>query len=226
MSLIKHKLPLAVNIRNQFLKLKRHRKKFVTYKIKNKRWRPWPKWKRRFPKFFSKKEPLVRLGNFKYYENLYRYVDGIYSSFWVGKLTGSFIKKGKKHTIEKQILKLLISTKVQANYSGIELLLDSIERTKPILSVGSYVKSGKKLEYPVFLKPEKRRRIALQNIVKLIKNIQNQKLYQKIFEGLADLVTITEDGKYDLTSNRDDLFDLASVKGENLKQAMRQLRKK
>jgi ribosomal protein S7 len=116
--------------------------------------------------------------------------------------------------------------KIYANYSALELLLDSIERVKPILSLGSYVKSGKKTEYPVFLKAEKRRRIALQNIVKMIKSIEGQKLHQKIAEGIIDLATVTEDGKHDLAFNRDELFELISLRGENLRAAVRHLRRK
>ena len=142
----------------------------------------------------------------------------------MGKLVNGFIKEGKKHTVERQILNAFVHAKTQINHNALEVLLDSIERVKPILNLGSYVKSGKKIEYPVLLKSEKRRRIALQNIMKLTKVMKERRLYQRVLEGLVELTAMTEEGKHDLKENRDELFDLVSAKGENLKQARNYLR--
>jgi len=223
---------LAVNIRqsvfvrNNLLKTQKFKKKVVIFKRKNKQWRPWPKWKRRMVRYFDIRKRVKKSGNISYYKNLYKYMDGSHNSYWLGKLTNGFIKKGRKVTIEIQVLRLFAYTKLYFNHNLLELLLDSIERVKPVLKIGSYVRSGKRLEYPLFLKPEKRRRVALQNIIKLIKEVKEQKLYQKISVSLLDLAAASGASKYDLLHNRDELFDLVAAKGENLKSAIRYLRRK
>lgn len=221
------KLATIINNRTTFLKFKRRRRKLLTYKIRNKRWKPWPRRKRRLRKFFEKRILIKKWGNFTYYKNIYRFIDGIYNSFWMGKLAGSFIKKGKKAMIEKQISKLVVCMKTESNYSALELILDSIEQVKPIINVSFYVKSGRRIDYPVFLTAEKRRRIGLQNIIKLIKHMDGrQQLHQKIADGLVDFVTITKKEKHDLIFNRDDIYRQATVRGEDsLKEAFKYFRR-
>jgi ribosomal protein S7 len=109
-----------------------------------------------------------------------------------------------------------VYVKLQLECNSLALLLDGIERIKPMLAITSLVRSGRRIEFPITLKPTQRRQKALQNVIKIVKFSKERKLFHRILGSLLDFVALTKDDKFDLTEDRDALLDAAIYRKENL----------
>jgi ribosomal protein S7 len=136
-----------------------------------------------------------------YHKDFYRTIDGCYDSYWTGKLTNSFITKGLKQTVEKELNKVYIYTKLHLNTLALETLLEKIEKIKPTFKLKSVIIAGKKREFPVFLEPEKQRSRAIRNFRDLVSKRKEWHLSQRIMNELIDLQEITN---HELLKQRDE----------------------
>jgi hypothetical protein len=104
----------------------------------------------------QKKIPL----NIKYFKSL----DGIYGSYWLGKFSNFFIRKGKKRLILKQIYKTLLQLKFSHKIMPIFHILEIIERIKPsfkLINRFKRKKGGQIISYPKAVKKKKQYNVAL-----------------------------------------------------------------
>jgi hypothetical protein len=85
----------------------------------------------------------------------------VYFSFWGGKVVNSFIKHGQKQLIEQKFKHIYYYLKMVYKILPIEMILEGIERIKPLF-VGHYIlRYGQKEEYPRYLGPFKQRQTAI-----------------------------------------------------------------
>lgn len=143
----------------------------------------------------------VSKNNQNYYKDFYKSLDGHYNSYWVGKFTNAFVKKGHKHTIEKELTKTFTFTKLHLNALTLHVLLLNIEKIKPTFKLKSVTIAGKKRDFPVLLSSEKQRSYAVRNSKNLIENRKEWYLNQRMLNELIDLQTITN---HELFKQRDE----------------------
>lgn len=142
-----------------------------------------------------------------HYKNFYRSAEGHYNSFWLGKLTNSFITEGLKHTAEKELSKAYVFTKLQLNAAAFYIFLLKLEKIKPTFKLKSVTIAGKKKDFPVLLSPEKQRSRAIKNTKNQIENRKEWYLNQRILNELVDLQTVAN---HELFKQRDESLKEAS----------------
>lgn len=121
-----------------------------------------------------------------YYSEYFKTIDGNYNSFWVGKLIKKFIKAGKKLLIEKKFSKYYWYIKIFKKKTLYVLLLEKLEKIKPIFKIKSKLIAGKLREYPAILDNNKSRNYAIHDIYTSIINKKDRKINQKIINELLD----------------------------------------
>lgn len=145
--------------------------------------------------------------NKNYYKDFYKSLDGHYNSYWVGKFTNAFVKQGRKHTVEKELVKSFTFTKLYLNTLTLHVLLLNIEKIKPMFKLKSVTIAGKKREFPVLLSSEKQRSRAIRNSKNLIENRKEWYLNQRILNELIDLQTTSN---HELFKQRDEALRVAA----------------
>jgi ribosomal protein S7 len=143
-----------------------------------------------------------------YYKDFYKSLDGFYGSYWIGKFTNSFVQKGQKHTVEKELAKSFIFTKLRLNSLTLHILLINFEKIKPTFKLKSVTVAGKKRDFPVFLPPEKQRNRAIKNFKAVIENRKEWYLNQRILNELIDLRVVPN-------------HELFKQRNESLREAMK-----
>lgn len=136
-----------------------------------------------------------------YHRAFYRVIDGHYSSYWGGKFTNSFMTRGRKILVERQLDKAYVHMKLHLNVLALEVLLEKIEKIKPTFRLKSLILRGKKREFPAFLSPEKQRNRAVRNICDGVSKRKEWYLNQRITNELVDLTTTKN---HELIKQRDD----------------------
>jgi ribosomal protein S7 len=110
----------------------------------------------------STTEPLHRVNSNIYY---LRSVEGVYFSYWVGRLATMFMREGKKKRTMWSIYKALLLLKFQYNKSPLLILYEILESVKPIFLLRKY-KRGRRSKvlnlYPYVASNTKRYLKALQ----------------------------------------------------------------
>lgn len=124
------------------------------------------------------------------YKVFYRSAEGHYDSFWLGKLTNAFITEGLKHTVEKELSKSFIFTKLYLNKLASQIFLLKLEKLKPTFKLKSVTIAGKKKDFPVLLSIEKQRSRAVKNIKLQVKKRKEWYFNQRILNELIDLQTV------------------------------------
>jgi hypothetical protein len=84
------------------------------------------------------------------FTNYYRYVDGVYNSYWLGKFVNMFIKAGKKRRALSTIHDVFKSLKFSYNILPFTMLMGTLKKLKPAFKLRKYkVKKGRVIkEYP------------------------------------------------------------------------------
>jgi ribosomal protein S7 len=152
--------------------------------------------------------------NYLYYKDFYKSLDGFYNSYWIGKFVNSFVKKGQKHTVEKEIVKSFIFAKLHLNILTLHALLINFEKIKLTFKLKSVTVAGKKRDFPVFLPPEKQRSHAIRHFKNLIENRKEWYLNQRILNELVDLRTVTN---HELFKQRNESLREASKNRFNIR---------
>jgi ribosomal protein S7 len=150
----------------------------------------------------------------KKFKDYYWKVDGVYGSYWLGKFINNFIVNGKKQLIDKEFKTIFIYIKLYFNVIILNILLEKMEKTKPLFGFKYILKAGKRLEFPIFLSSLKQRSKAVSNLAKLISNRKEWYLHQRVLNELIDLYKIK---KHILLKKRDEEFREAIKNRFNLR---------
>jgi len=156
----------------------------------------------------------IKVKNTKSNYNFYRSVDGHYNSFWLGKLANSFVSEGLKHTIEKELTKTYMFTKLHLNVSTFHIFLLKLEKIKPTFKLKSVTIAGKKKDFPVLLPPEKQRNRAVKNMKLQIEKRKEWYLNQRVLNELIDLQSVSN---HELFKLRDEALREASKNRFNMR---------
>lgn len=139
--------------------------------------------------------------NQNHHKNFYRSAEGYYNSYWLGKLTNAFVSEGLKHTVEKELSKSYIFTKLHLNTVTFYIFLLKLEKIKPTFKLKSVTIAGKKKDFPVLLSPEKQRSRAVKAMKTQIEKRREWYLNQRILNELIDLQTVSN---HELFKQRDE----------------------
>lgn len=142
-----------------------------------------------------------------HHKNFYHSVEGHYNSFWLGKFTNTFVNEGLKHTVEKELSKSYVFTKLYLNTVTFHLFLFKLEKIKPTFKLKSVTIAGKKKDFPVLLSPEKQRNRAVKNTKVQIEKRKEWYLNQRILNELIDLQNVPN---HELFKQRDESLREAS----------------
>jgi ribosomal protein S7 len=91
--------------------------------------------------------------------DFYRTLDGVYGSYWTGKLISTLQREGKKKTVMRHFYRGAAMIKLSTGLSPLLLLLETLDKIKPTFRLRNRIRRTTIKEYPiVVLKP---RRIIL-----------------------------------------------------------------
>jgi ribosomal protein S7 len=90
-----------------------------------------------------------------YFSNYYKVSNGIYNSYWLGKLSNVFMFSGNKKTIDTAIKNTFSFLKLKYNVSPLEIILEGLEKIKPVFSLKYVTIAGKRREFPKLLSKHK-----------------------------------------------------------------------
>lgn len=83
-------------------------------------------------------------------QNFYRAVDGVYFSYWFGKLINTLQKNGKKSKISSKLYGGMLLYKYTSNSNPILAYFELLDRIKPIYKLRNYIaRRGAIKKYPV-----------------------------------------------------------------------------
>lgn len=131
--------------------------------------RPIKKYK--LPDIVDYRPASQRQGNLKRMQQqhltLYRAADGVYNSYWVGKLLRMFIREGNISTAEKHVYSALRLLHIETKKPGNQILYEIIELVKPSFGIRNRRVSRRKIKLqPYFMRPEKQYALAIKWIKK------------------------------------------------------------
>lgn len=138
----------------------------------------------------------------------FRTSDGLYQSYWSGKLSSILMNNGHRGRIDRGMKDAYIYVKISSGAFPLEWHLESLEIIKPLFTTKSRVasKRRKKREYPIFLEPSKRLRLATRWLAEFIEARKERHLSHRIY---SELNNIRSSKKHPLTKRRDLFFALA-----------------
>lgn len=149
-----------------------------------------------------------------YYKDFYKSIDGYYNSYWAGKFTNIFINQGLKHTVEKEIVKSAIFSKLYLNKVALHSLLFNVEKIKPTFKLKYVIIAGKKRDFPTLLPSEKQRNRAIRNLGNVIKDRKEWYHNQRILNEFIDLSLVSN---HELYKQRDESLREAAKNRFNIR---------
>ena len=81
--------------------------------------------------------------------DFYNVIDGVYSSYWVGKLIAVLQKKGKKKIVTGSVYKAMAAIKLSTGTSPLLTLLETLDKVKPTFRLRNRVRRTTIKEYPI-----------------------------------------------------------------------------
>ena len=82
--------------------------------------------------------------------DFYNVVDGVYTSYWVGKLISTLQREGKKKTIAKHYYKAVTTLKLTFRVNPLLLFLETLDKVKPTFRLRNRIlRRGIIKEYPI-----------------------------------------------------------------------------
>jgi ribosomal protein S7 len=148
---------------------------------------------------------MINIKNKIYYNEYIRISDGIYNSFWIGKMINKFVKNGKKSIIENRFEKIYTYIKVSLCINFNVFVLERLERIRPIFKLKSKLVAGKSKEYPVLLNQDKSRLYGVNNIYNSISRRKEWYIDQRILNDFLDLSN--NSNHHDLVLNQKTEFE-------------------
>jgi len=139
-----------------------------------------------------------------YYSIFHSSLDGIYSSFWIGKFNNLLTKEGKLSLVENQISAIHFYSKTQ-RIAPASLILENLLKVKPIFSLSSSVVHGKEQQTPALLNQHKQLQLATRWISSIVTERKEQKLSHRLYNELS---SIAIDKRHPLIQRRDKIFKL------------------
>jgi ribosomal protein S7 len=137
-----------------------------------------------------------------YYNEYLRIIDQIYDSFWIGKIINKFIKDGKKISIEKIFEKIYLYTKISTRLNFNVIVLEKLEKIRPLFKLKSKLIAGKSRDYPILLDKDKSRLYGINNIYNSILKRKEWHINQRILNDILDLSS----RQHDLILNQEKEF--------------------
>jgi ribosomal protein S7 len=125
---------------------------------------------------------------FKYFSTL----DGVYNSYWVGKLVSLFIQQGKKLRANKQVMVALLNIKLFYNSHPALYLFEILEQARPIFQLKNCFPRKTKIIYPALIIRNRQYMIALhwlKNEIRESQHNNSQLLIKLIFSKLVEIHT-------------------------------------
>jgi len=109
---------------NKTIKLKKNK----TIKLKNNIWR-------------SKVVPafLYKAASTDLNIDFFTAADGVYSSYWVGKLTNTLLRRGNKKAVSRHIYRSFAILKYTSGVSPLIFLLEVLDKIKPTFRLRNYI---------------------------------------------------------------------------------------
>lgn len=96
-------------------------------------------------------------------KNFFKFADGIYTSYWLGRLTNMFVIKGKKKKLAKSMQQALTMLKFKYQAMPLLILYELLEKLKPVFLLRKYkIRRTQLVEYPYVAKNSRRYMKALQ----------------------------------------------------------------
>jgi ribosomal protein S7 len=136
-------------------------------------------------------KPLVLLN----VPNYRRIIDGLYRSYWVGKLTKSFIKQGKAQTIEKHFYSFFQLMYLEEKKKGSLVICEILDSIRPILGLRRKRVSRRRFNvYPYLLPKLKQYSLAVRWLKKEIDYYwkYERKFYDRVSAILTDKAEIVK----------------------------------
>lgn len=113
--------------------------------------------------------------------------DTFYNSIWVNKFINKFVKQGRKHIIERHFKRAFSVLKYSLKRLPGFLLLQKIFEFRPLLTYINKTINRKQISIPLPIKERRQCILALDAIVKHIKNLNDPVLSTRIVIILSDI---------------------------------------
>ena len=128
-------------------RIARAKARFNDKKNKNRRNKLDKKYKKPRRKKRTPKQLLARLEAIKKIKppaiplnvDFYKSADGVYNSYWLGKLINTLLHDGKRKIVSKQVYKAFTLVKLVTGESPMILFLEILEQIKPLFRLRNYI---------------------------------------------------------------------------------------
>jgi ribosomal protein S7 len=154
-------------------------------------------------------------------KNFYRYTDGHFNSYWLGKLINRFMESGNLQTVEREFNKTCYSLKLNLKQPLLPTVLQAIEATKPTFLLRSKKVGAKTKEFPILINQVKRRNAAIKNIKFVCNSRKERSLNQRLLNELTALKNLKN---HQLIKTRNENIKQAAINRLNIRFAFRKKR--
>lgn len=114
-------------------------------------------------------------------------LDPLYKSYWYSKFVNKLMLNGKKHVIEKVLVKVWYSFKLKNEARPIEILFSSLIRLKPLVGIIKKRRGKGWKEIPFPLEPRRQLVISLKWLISQIRMDPEITLYARTLRTLSGL---------------------------------------
>lgn len=123
----------------------------------------------------------------KYEQSFIIKSDILYESIWVTKFIGKFIKKGKKHLVEKNVDEAFSFLKFKYKRRVGKFFTAKIEELRPLFTIIKKRIGRQYKNVPFWIKEKKQLILSLSLIHKCVSSFNSRLLSTKITLGLSDV---------------------------------------
>lgn len=154
-------------------------------------------------------------------KDFYKYIEGNYNSYWMGKFVNRFIESGKLQVVEKEFNKVYYFAKLNSKLSILPVLLQAVEKSRPTFVLKSRKVGSKSKEFPAFINQNKQRSIAIKNLKKICEGRKEWYLNQRILNEFLSLLTLRN---HQLIKDRNESIKQAALNRFNIRFSFRKKR--
>lgn len=149
-----------------------------------------------------------------YQKTYYRIAEGMYGSYWLGKLANGLIQSGKKKLVDRHFVQACMFLKWQHSINPVDSFLESLDYIKPVFNSHYIILRGQKKEFPALLPKDKQFRLTIRWVKNLIKLRKEHNLSHRIY---FELLAVKDPKRHVLLKRRDELFSSAVANRFNLR---------
>lgn len=149
-----------------------------------------------------------------YQKTYYNISEGVYGSYWLGKLVNGLILSGKKKLLDRHFITAYMFLKWQHSTNPVDSFLESLEYVKPVFNSHYIILRGQKKEFPTLLSKDKQFRLTVRWVKNLVQARKEHTLSHRIY---LELLAVKDPRRHLLLKRRDDLFMSAVTNRFNLR---------